>query len=86
MGMTINTMSLGGMAIAIGSLVDDAIVVVENSTRLIDTGKYSRKEAVEKAMEEITSPVIGVVLVLLAVFIPTALSVVSQENCINNSL
>ena len=72
MGFSINTLTLFGLVLAIAIVVDDAIVVVENSTRLIDTGKYSRKEAVEKAMEEITSPVIGVVLVLLAVFIPTA--------------
>ncbi len=72
MGFSINTLTLFGLVLAIAIVVDDAIVVVENSTRLIDTGKYSRIEAVERAMEEITSPVIGVVLVLLAVFIPTA--------------
>ena len=58
--------------LAIAIVVDDAIVVVENSTRLLDTGKYSSKEAVEQAMGEITGPVVGVVLVLMAVFIPTA--------------
>ncbi len=72
MGFSINTLTLFGLVLAIAIVVDDAIVVVENSTRLIDTGKYSRIEAVELAMEEITSPVIGVVLVLLAVFVPTA--------------
>ncbi len=72
MGFSINTLTLFGLVLAIAIVVDDAIVVVENSTRLIDTGKYSRIEAVERAMDEITSPVIGVVLVLLAVFIPTA--------------
>ncbi len=71
-GFSINTLTLFGLVLAIAIVVDDAIVVVENSTRLIDTGQYTRIEAVEKAMEEITSPVIGVVLVLLAVFIPTA--------------
>ncbi len=72
MGFSINTLTLFGLVLAIAIVVDDAIVVVENATRLMDTGKYSRTEAVEKAMDEITSPVIGVVLVLLAVFIPTA--------------
>ncbi len=72
MGFSINTLTLFGLVLAIAIVVDDAIVVVENSTRLIDTGKYTRVEAVELAMEEITSPVIGVVLVLLAVFVPTA--------------
>ena len=65
-------LTLFGLVLAIAIVVDDAIVVVENSTRLLDTGKYSSKEAVEQAMGEITGPVVGVVLVLMAVFIPTA--------------
>ena len=65
-------LTLFGMVLAIAIVVDDAIIVVENSSRLLATGKYSRKEAVTEAMREITGPVIGVVLVLLAVFIPTA--------------
>ena len=72
MGFSINTLTLFGLVLAIAIVVDDAIVVVENATRLLDTGQYSRQEAVIKAMEEITGPVIGVVLVLLSVFIPTA--------------
>lgn len=56
-----------------GHCVDDAIVVVENSTRLLDTGQYSARQAVTQAMGEITGPIVGVVLVLLAVFIPTML-------------
>ncbi len=71
-GFSINTLTLFGMVLAIAIVVDDAIIVVENSSRLLATGKYSRKEAVTEAMREITGPVIGVVLVLLAVFIPTA--------------
>lgn len=71
-GFSINTLTLFGLVLAIAIVVDDAIVVVENSSRLLATGKYNRKEAVTKAMGEITRPVIGVVLVLLAVFIPTA--------------
>lgn len=72
LGFSINTLTLFGLVLAIAIVVDDAIVVVENATRLLDTGKYKRKEAVAEAMKEITGPVIGVVLVLLAVFIPTA--------------
>lgn len=71
-GFSINTLTLFGMVLAIAIVVDDAIIVVENSSRLLQSGKYSRKEAVSEAMREITGPVIGVVLVLLAVFIPTA--------------
>lgn len=71
-GFSVNMLTLFGLVLAIAIVVDDAIVVVENSTRLLDTGKYSSKEAVEQAMGEITGPVIGVILVLMAVFIPTA--------------
>ncbi len=72
LGFTINTLTLFGLVLAIAIVVDDAIVVVEDCMRLLDTGKYTRKEAAIKAMEELQGPVIGVVLVLLAVFIPTA--------------
>lgn len=72
LGFSINTLTLFGLVLAIAIVVDDAIVVVENATRLLDTGRYTRQEAVISAMEEITGPVIGVVLVLLSVFIPTA--------------
>lgn len=71
-GFSVNMLTLFGLVLAIAIVVDDAIVVVENSTRLLDTGKYSSKEAVEQAMGEITGPVVGVVLVLMAVFIPMA--------------
>ena len=54
-------------------MVDDAIVVVENATRIIDDEGLSPREATEKAMDEITGPIIGVVLVMLAVFIPTTM-------------
>ena len=70
-GNTLNIISLSSLSIAIGMVVDDAIVVVENSSRLMDTGKYTAREAVTEAMGEIVGPIIGVVLVLLAVFIPT---------------
>ena len=70
-GNTLNIISLSSLSIAIGMVVDDAIVVVENSSRLMDTGKYTAREAVTEAMGEIVGPIVGVVLVLLAVFIPT---------------
>lgn len=71
LGFSINTLTLFGLILAIAVVVDDAIVVVENSTRLLDTGKYTPREAVSRAMDEIVGPIVGVVLVLLAVFIPT---------------
>ncbi|HYW79685.1 MAG TPA: efflux RND transporter permease subunit, partial [Thermoguttaceae bacterium] len=70
-GFSINMLTLFGVILAIGICVDDAIVVVENTTRHIDAGLQS-KEAALKAMEEITGPVIATTLVLLAVFLPTA--------------
>lgn len=73
LGFSINTLTLFGLVLAIAIVVDDAIVVVENASRLLEDGKLSTKEAVTQAMDEITGPIIGVVLVLLAVFIPTTL-------------
>jgi HAE1 family hydrophobic/amphiphilic exporter-1 len=70
-GFSINTLSLFGLVLAIGLVVDDAIVVVEAVQRHIDEG-LSPKEAARKAMEEISGPVVGIALVLSAVFIPTA--------------
>ena len=70
-GFSINTLTLFGLILAVAIVVDDAIVVVENASRLLETGQYSPREAVTKAMGEITGPIVGVVLVLLAVFIPT---------------
>lgn len=72
LGFTINTLTLFGLVLAIAIVVDDAIVVVEDCMRHIDSGKYTRKEATHKAMEELQGPIIGEVLVLLAVFVPTA--------------
>lgn len=72
MGFTLNTLSLFGLVLAIAIVVDDAIVVVEDCSRLIDSGKLTRREAAIKAMQELTGPVVGEVLVLLSVFIPTA--------------
>jgi HAE1 family hydrophobic/amphiphilic exporter-1 len=70
-GFSINTLSLFGLVLAIGLVVDDAIVVVESVERHIEDG-MSPKEAALKAMEEISGPVIGIALVLSAVFVPTA--------------
>ena len=78
LGFSINTLTLFGLILAIAIVVDDAIVVVENVTRLIDEAeakgeKVNMRQITEKAMGEITGPIVGVVLVLLAVFIPTTL-------------
>jgi hydrophobe/amphiphile efflux-1 (HAE1) family protein len=73
LGMTINTLSLFGLVLSIGIVVDDAIVVVENCARLIAEEKLAPKPAAIKAMQQVTGPVIATTLVLLAVFIPTAL-------------
>ncbi len=70
-GFSINTLSLFGLVLAIGLVVDDAIVVVEAVERHIQEG-MSPKDATYKAMEEISGPVVGIALVLSAVFIPTA--------------
>ena len=72
LGFSLNTLTLFGLVLAIGIVVDDAIVVVENVARNIDETGMGAKEATEKAMEEITGPVIATTLVLLAVFVPTA--------------
>ena len=73
LGFSINTLTLFGLILAVAIVVDDAIVVVENASRLLETGQYSPRDAVTKAMGEITGPIVGVVLVLLGVFIPTTL-------------
>ena len=70
-GFSINMLSLFGVILAIGIVVDDAIVVVENTTRHLANG-LNPKEAAVKAMSEITGPVIATTLVLLAVFVPSA--------------
>jgi HAE1 family hydrophobic/amphiphilic exporter-1 len=72
LGFSINLLTLFGLVLAIGIVVDDAIVVVENCTRHLDESDMTPKEAALKCMEEVTTPVIATTLVLLAVFIPTA--------------
>lgn len=71
--MSVNTLSLFGLVLAIGIVVDDSILVVENTMRIIDTEGLPAKEATEKAMIEITGPVVATTLVLLAVFVPSAM-------------
>jgi hydrophobe/amphiphile efflux-1 (HAE1) family protein len=71
-GYSINTLTLFGMVLAIGLLVDDAIVVVENVERLIQTEGLPPKEAARKSMDEITGALIGIAMVLSAVFLPMA--------------
>ena len=71
-GFTINTLTLFGMVLAIGIVVDDAIVVVENVERLIQDEGLSPKEAAKKSMDEISGALIGIGLVLSAVFLPMA--------------
>ncbi len=70
-GFSINTLSLFGLVLAIGLVVDDAIVVVEGVERHIEEG-MTPKAAALKAMEELSGPVVGIALVLSAVFVPTA--------------
>jgi multidrug efflux pump len=70
-GFSLNTVSLFGLVLAIGIVVDDAIVVVENVERWLAQG-YSSRDAAHKAMDEVAGPVIAVALVLCAVFVPCA--------------
>ncbi|MEN2282596.1 multidrug efflux RND transporter permease subunit [Algoriphagus sp. SE2] len=70
LGFTINTLTLFGFVLAIGIVVDDAIVVVEAVQHYIDSKKVSALEATKLAMKDITAPVIAIALILSAVFIP----------------
>ncbi len=72
MGYSINVLTMFGMVLAIGILVDDAIVVVENVERIMSEEGLPAKEATRKAMRQITSALIGITLVLIAVFVPMA--------------
>ncbi|MBY0135033.1 efflux RND transporter permease subunit [Paracoccus yeei] len=71
-GMSINTLTMFAMVLAIGLLVDDAIVVVENVERVMEEEGLGPVEATEKSMDEISSALVGIVLVLSAVFLPMA--------------
>ena len=72
LGFTINMLTLFGLVLAIGIVVDDAIVIVENAVHHIDRRHMGPKEATIKAMSEVIGPIIGITLVLLAVFLPSA--------------
>ena len=71
-GFSINTLTMFAMVLAIGLLVDDAIVVVENVERVMAEEKLSPREAARKSMEQITGALVGIALVLAAVFLPMA--------------
>ncbi|WP_374538444.1 efflux RND transporter permease subunit [Chitinimonas taiwanensis] len=72
LGYSINTLTLFGMVLAIGIVVDDAIVVLENVERIMHEEHLPAREAAIRAMQEVTGPVIAIVLVLCAVFVPIA--------------
>ncbi len=72
LGFSMNTLTLFGLVLAIGIVVDDAIVVVENCVRNIEEVGLAPRDAAIKAMQEVTGPVIATTLVLLAVFVPTS--------------
>lgn len=71
-GFSINSLTMFGMVLAIGLLVDDAIVVVENVERLMEEEDLSPKEAAKKSMDQITGALVGVAMVISAVFVPMA--------------
>jgi HAE1 family hydrophobic/amphiphilic exporter-1 len=71
LGFTVNLLTLFGLVLAIGIVVDDAIVIVENASRHIEAG-MAPKPATIKAMDEVLGPIIGITLVLLSVFLPSA--------------
>lgn len=72
LGYSLNTLTMFGLVLAIGIVVDDAIIVIENVERNMREFGYSAKKAAQHAMDEVTGPVIAVVFVLCAVFIPVA--------------
>ena len=72
-GFSINTLSLFGVALAIGIVVDDAIVVIESVERIMREENLSPRQATRKAMDQITGAIVAITVVLAAVFIPSAL-------------
>ena len=83
LGFSINTLSLFGLVLAIGLVVDDAIVVVEAVEHHIEEG-MSPKDATLKAMEEVSGPVAAIALILSAVFLPTVSFPALPDGSINN--
>jgi multidrug efflux pump len=72
LGFSINMLTLFGMVLAIGIVVDDAIVVIENVERNMTVHKLNAKDAAKRAMDEVSGPVVAIVLVMCAVFVPVA--------------
>lgn len=72
LGFSLNLITLFALVLAIGIVIDDAIVVVEAVHAKLDTGKYSPKKATQKAMKEISGAIIAITLVMSAVFLPTS--------------
>ncbi|WP_041522606.1 efflux RND transporter permease subunit [Gilvimarinus agarilyticus] len=70
LGFSINTITLFGLVLAIGVVVDDAIIVIENTERILKEGSLTVQQAALKSMKQVTGPVIATTLVLLAVFVP----------------
>jgi HAE1 family hydrophobic/amphiphilic exporter-1 len=71
-GFTVNLLTLFGLVLAIGIVVDDAIVIVENAAHHLESSGMTPRDAAARAMDEVTGPVIGITLVLMAVFLPSA--------------
>lgn len=71
-GFTVNLLTLFGLVLAIGIVVDDAIIIVENASHHLETGGMTPRDAAARAMDEVTGPIIGITLVLMAVFLPSA--------------
>ena len=84
LGFSINTLSLFGLILAIGLVVDDAIVVVEAVEHNIEHG-MSPKDATTKAMEEVSGPVIGIALILASVFVPMAFMGGISRDCLTSN-
>ncbi|MDD3054046.1 MAG: multidrug efflux RND transporter permease subunit [Endomicrobiaceae bacterium] len=72
LGFSINTLTLFGVVLAIGIVVDDAIIVIENVERIMEEEKLCVRDATIKAMEQVSGPVVAIVLVLCSVFVPVA--------------
>lgn len=72
LGYSINTLTLFGMVLSIGIVVDDAIVVLENVERIMHEQNLNPRDAAIKAMQEVSGPVVAIVLVLVSVFVPVA--------------
>ena len=72
LGFSVNVLTMFGLILVIGSLVDDAIIVVENTMRLIETENLSPKEATVKSMKQITGAIVATTLVTIAVYVPIA--------------